>query len=270
MPTPQFATGALKDKKDVRDYKYATIFKALPQLPDSVDYSRQMPPTRNQRSRGACVAFGTVAVKEYQENKEIGKKDDIDLSEEFVYQQIRHKGGGAYPRDAMQLLVERGVCLEKTFPYKNDFNDDDDDEAGVWDKSKHRPMFKEAMKYKAKSYVRLQTWEEMQQSLVANGPFLLAIRWYSGWYKPKKKHTDNFPIIDSKDGNVVGGHAICCVGYEVIDGIIYFKIRNSWGSAWGFNGYAYISSKCLGVYDAWATFDRKSPLVNQAKLPKKK
>jgi len=33
----------------------------------------------------------------------------------------------------------------------------------------------------------------------------------------------------------VGGHAICCVGYD--DATQHFIIRNSWGNQWGLQGY---------------------------------
>ena len=52
---------------------------------------------------------------------------------------------------------------------------------------------------------------------------------------------------------VVGGHAVCCVGYD--DSKQLFIVRNSWGTGWGLKGYfmmpyTYLSSSNLAD-DFW-------------------
>ena len=37
---------------------------------------------------------------------------------------------------------------------------------------------------------------------------------------------------------VVGGHAVCAVGYD--DAKQWFIVRNSWGASWGDHGYFYM------------------------------
>lgn len=37
-------------------------------------------------------------------------------------------------------------------------------------------------------------------------------------------------------------HAVVVVGYDLTAPTPYFKVRNSWGTSWGQNGYVYISS----------------------------
>src|SRR5437763_15924 len=101
MPHP-FPLGAIKDREDSRDHLYGQVVSPIA-VPDVVDYEPKMSPVKDQGQRGACVAFATCAVKEYQEKLP-------DLSEEFVYDQIRQPGGGSMPREAMKLLVKAGVC----------------------------------------------------------------------------------------------------------------------------------------------------------------
>ena len=58
--------------------------------------------------------------------------------------------------------------------------------------------------------------------------------------------------MPQKGEKQVGGHAVCCVGYD--DAKQMFLIRNSWGTDWGQAGYfwmpyAYMTTK--GLADEW-------------------
>lgn len=251
--------GALKDLEDVRDFPLKNIIRAV-ELPALVDYEKRMPPVRDQLQRGACVSFAINAVKEYQERKERRTLKDMDLSEEWVYGQVRQSGGGAYPRDAVKLIASVGVCKEKYLPYNTLITDDSMEKAF----SAPPIAARNAKYYMAQGYARLTSIEEMKQSLVINGPFMIGVDWLSNWFN-KPASFNGYPVMQVGEGNSSGGHAIAIVGYDEKNKL--FKFRNSWSRAWGKNGYAYFSYDTIKVNlnDAWTTFDISNPkIVNAA------
>jgi len=68
------------------------------------------------------------------------------------------------------------------------------------------------------------------------GPVVLGTDWYAGMMKPSRL----FHIMPVT-GAVVGGHAYLWVGLKRIGRVVYAVILNSWGAAWGKNGYALIA-----------------------------
>jgi C1A family cysteine protease len=44
--------------------------------------------------------------------------------------------------------------------------------------------------------------------------------------------------LPTKGEDIVGGHAVVCVGYD--DAKQAFIVRNSWGTGWGDKGYFYM------------------------------
>lgn len=247
--------GALKDPEDVRDFPLRSIIRQVV-LPPSIDYEKKMPPLRDQLNRGACVAFSTCAVKEYQERMERHTLKDLDLSEEWVYGQIRQSGGGAYPRDAVKLITNSGVCKEKYLPYNSLITDDS------MEKAFYAPNIatRNAKYYMAQGYARLTSLQDMKQSLVINGPFLIGVDWHTGWFNSGYV-VGGYPYMKPDDGHSAGGHAIAIVGYD--DKIGAFKFRNSWSGAWGKNGYGLFSYDTIqkNLSDAWTTFDISNPKI---------
>ncbi len=115
--------GALKDPVDVRDFAIRKLIKPVT-LPSVVDYEKDMGALRDQGRRGACVAFASCAVKEYQEQRQRKGRQKYDMSEEFVYRQVMQAGGGAYPRDAFKAMADAGVPREIYMAYDNSAGDD--------------------------------------------------------------------------------------------------------------------------------------------------
>ncbi len=53
--------------------------------------------------------------------------------------------------------------------------------------------------------------------------------------------------LGGPEGDVVGGHAVCLVGYRADLHSTEFRVRNSWGPAWGDGGEAWLHAAWLSL-----------------------
>ncbi|GGM55725.1 hypothetical protein GCM10012275_28550 [Longimycelium tulufanense] len=86
-----------------------------------------------------------------------------------------------------------------------------------------------------KSYYWAFSVDDVIDALVAQGPVVLGLPWYSGMYQ-----TDKDGMVDVT-GHIVGGHALLATGYvpDAPNGDLIVW-QNSWGPDYGNNGQAFI------------------------------
>lgn len=241
-----YSLGCREDPRDLRDIPMALVLPPVP-LPKAIDYTGNMSPVRDQGNEGTCVAFASVVgVKEYQDSKEYRKL--IELSPRFLYNLCKKFDGspdetGTYPRVAMKVLLNYGVCPENYWPYKPHQTDVPRKNSEIY-----------AKKYRIKAYARLNGVAEMKRSLLVNGPFLAGVEVFESWFTKKVQNTGLIPVpkINEKQE---GGHAICVVGFD--DSRQLFKFKNSWGGRWANKGYGYLSYDYIKRHclDAWSATD---------------
>ena len=241
--------GCLKDPIDKRDFHLTRLPPRLRvKLPAKIDYTSGMSAVSDQGDEGTCVGFASVdGMKEYQELKEW--KKDVQLSVRYVYTEARKldfwpSDEGTSIRSAMKVLCNKGVPPEDCWKYKPHQAD------------KPCKNAKELAKpYRIERYVTLDTTDEMRESLFVNGPFVGGVDVYECWEKPSVDRTGVIPM-PKKGERLLGGHAICIMGYD--DKKKRFKFKNSWSADWGEKGYGYIPYAYVEKYgsDHWSGKDR--------------
>ena len=241
-----YAFGCRKDPKDLRDIPMALVLPPIT-LPKSFDYTGLMTPVRDQGSEGTCVAFASVVgVKEYEDSQEYRKL--IELSPRYVYSLCKKFDGapdeeGTYPRVAMKVLLNYGVCSESYWPYRPHQKD-----------LPKKNAKESAARYRIKAYARLKDILEMKRSLLINGPFLAGVKVFASWLDKKAQKTGLIPL-PKRNEEIIGGHAVCIVGFN--DAGQLFKFKNSWSAKWADKGYGYLPYNYIKRYcsDAWSATD---------------
>ena len=248
MSQLNFLFSSKKPTNDKRDFIYENIFQSNISLNQSkiCDYRNQLLPVRNQGSQGTCYAQVATCVKEWQENK-FNLPDISYFSPQFIYNHRNYWNNnqqdgedlnedyGMEGRDVMRILKQTGVCDESRYHYGT---------IETVDKIPNDILI-DAKKNIIKGYSKIITLDGLKNSLLENGPCLIAFPVYN--YSPNM-------WLKNENDVLLGGHAMTVVGYD--DNKEYFIIRNSWGEEWGDKGYTYYKySEWPSHWECWTTID---------------
>lgn len=254
MPSPE----------DSRDYQYLRLMGASVGEPTAIDYRSMLPTVFDQGERGSCVACAsTWTVKAYEEITQ-GDYPPAGLSASFLYSMCKKIDGmpleeGTTPRAALTVLKNNGVCSEEIMPYQllTDLPAPHTPEIP-------EPALSAAQAFKIQSYASLcsygdrdrsQVLPAIRQALQQQGPVLMALM-VSENFIP-----DERGLLPLPQGIPQGGHAVGIVGDLPEQEVLI--LRNSWGSSWGQEGYAYLPYGWLEarngggwqVFEAWTAVD---------------
>jgi C1A family cysteine protease len=239
--------GWVRDLPDHRDALYSAPGAGLQALPPKVDLRPQCPPIYDQGQLGSCTGNGIAGAIEFDQMKEKLKQVFVP-SRLFIYYNERSMEGtvssdsGAQIRDGIKSVAKQGVCDEKLWPY---------DIAKFADKPP-AGCYQAAKQHAAVSYQRLvQALAQMKGCLASGYPFVFGFTVYESFESPAVAKTGQVPMPASTE-TVLGGHCVVAVGYD--DAQQRFIIRNSWGTAWGMEGYCTMPYPYLGQNDLSSDF----------------
>jgi len=239
-----------KDPPDQRDAVMMTPMVPGVVLPKSVDLRPKCPPIYDQGQLGSCTANAIGAALDTLHGATDGGVFFMP-SRLFIYFGERDMEGtidqdaGACIRDGIKFVNRDGACKETTWPY----------DISKFTLRPTEAAYAEAQNYQAVSYKRVPLVPLMFKSVLASGyPVVLGISVYSSFESEAVASTGVVPMPDVRNEQLLGGHAVCVVGYD--DDKKAFLVRNSWGAQWGYVGhfwlpYAFVANPNLSS-DAWA------------------
>jgi len=185
-------------------------------------------PVKNQGQCGSCWAFSTTGAIEGRSFISTG--DLISLSEQDLVDCSTENNGcnGGLMDYAFEFVeTNDGLCSEADYKYK----------------AKQHKKCREA-RLSCSKYDPISSYQDVSQSTAAleaalqKGPVAIAIE------------ADQYGFQNYKEGVMTDScgtsldHGVLAVGYGTDGGSDYWKVKNSWGSDWGEDGYIRLCRNC--------------------------
>jgi C1A family cysteine protease len=223
-------------------------------LPGNVDLRSKIPVMYDQGNLGSCTANALCYSYVYDDKTWSPSRLFLYYNERVLDKDINEDAGSTLTQ-GINALEKYGVCSEKLWPYNiNNFAVKPPTNA-----------YTEGAKHEVLTAARVQqTMTSMKGCLNSGFPFVVGIEIYESFESPIANNTGYVPMPNPKSEQLLGGHAVICVGYN--DARSVWIMQNSWGTGWGDKGYFYLpynyllSSTLAG--DMWQV--TKVKLINPA------
>ncbi|MCR9269948.1 MAG: C1 family peptidase [Hyphomonadaceae bacterium] len=245
VASPELGTGLIP----LSDEEYEALEERDPllrgALPEYVDLSSFFPVPGHQGAQGSCVGWAVgYALKTYQEAKEmrlVRPDEYYHFSPAFVFNSIKEGDSctaGSRISDALEFVQTTGAVSMNDFPYLEDECPAPPEE-----------LLSRGEEFQIKSFNRLERGSlfAIQEALSNEKPVVAGMYVYPS-FQTWQGGGDYAPDPDNE--RIKDYHAVTIVGYD--DEREAIKIINSWGTAWGDNGYV------------WMDYDAAEDLIREA------
>ena len=211
-------------------------------IPTSVDWSTAgaVTPVKDQGNCGSCWAFSTTGSLEGAYYLKYGTL--LSFSEQELTSCDTVDGGcnGGFMDTAFEWIQSNGgLATEDAYPYTSGTSGSSGTcKSGVSDNAQAVPA----------SYTDVAVGSvDALMSAVAQQPVSIAIQANQLAFQ-----LYSTGVLTGKCGNNLD-HGVLAVGYGTLNGVDYWKVKNSWSNTWGMNGYILIersANDLCGVLDA--------------------
>ena len=212
-------------------------------LPATFDSRTQWPTCvhaiRDQASCGSCWAFAASETLSDRFCIATGGKTNVVLSPQDLVSCDKSNLGcnGGYLDRSWQYLVSTGIVADTCLPYTSGSGSvaacpkTGTCKSGTW------------KKFRASNFVEFASVNDIKTSLVAQGPVETGFDVYQDFMSYKSG------VYVQKSSTLLGGHAVKVVGWGNISGVEHWIVANSWGPAWGEQGFFRIAFGQCGFDD---------------------
>jgi len=192
-------------------------------LADSIDWTSlgAVTPVKDQAQCGSCWSFSTTGAMEGANQVATGRL--VSLAEQQLVDCDTADGndgcGGGWPYLALTYASNNGACIESSYPY-----------TATGGSCKQSSCNLGLAVGAVTGYKSVGETNSALMSAVMTQPVSITIN-----------AAGDFQLYESGvlTGNCQGqiDHAVLAVGYGVLNGAPYFRVKNSWGTTWGDAGF---------------------------------
>jgi Papain family cysteine protease len=219
---------------------------AVAALPASVDLRQPWWTIGDQEDTGSCVGWATAEGVLRYHFATLGKvPQNKPLSPRFIW--MSSKETDQYTTRPQSFIEEAGTSLKAAVDVARKFGVVTDDLLPFHIATKmytgsENTFYATAAQCRISAYFNMgKNTAQWKSWLASHGPILVGLSVDGTW----DNATSTSGNLDVFDPNTVrGGHAVALVGYRA-DG--RFIVRNSWGTAWGDQGFAYASPQYIAA-----------------------
>lgn len=217
-----------------------------------VDLRGKLPVPGEQQMQDCTSWALAYAMKSFMETVDQGWSPDAarrTFSPRFIYNQINEgKDEGSLVIDGLKLLKEKGCATNATCPYvPGDFRGKPTSAA-----------LEEAKLFKIRSFKSARNKETIraavQRGHVVPIGVIVTPKFMHGHWDIYDRKLHDAGLAERRPGQPHGRHAMCIVGFD--DTKNAFLVMNSWGIAWGKNGYFWLD------YGLANTFNKKDEEIH--------
>jgi C1A family cysteine protease len=225
------------------DHRDETAVLDLVTAPDLISLRPTLPPVYDQGQLGSCVLNSTSCLVQVAERHE-GEIRPMP-SRLFGYYNCRVEDGsplaadtGTEVRTAFKVLARYGYCAEVAWPY----------DIARFAEKPTQACYSEAHKELASRYRTVLQWSRALGSALIQGyPIAMGFSVYESFESTEVAKTGVVPMPATTEA-ILGGHSMAIIGRDFtrkrFAGRMY-ELRNSWGKAWGDNGYCWMPAEYI-------------------------
>lgn len=210
-----------------------------------VDLRPLASPVKDQGNLGACVPSAVISAYELLIKKHLPDRY-VDLSTLFLYynsrlieETIAGDEGVLHIKNALKVAKLCGLARDSLWNY---------DESKLIERPSD-DSYIDALSRRISSYKLVPSVESILENLVMDNPIIVGMDVFEGFDSITKED----PIVKMpwRGAYSMGGHSVLIVGYSLPNQ--QFIIKNSFGSDWGEEGYAYVPFDYVKacVFEAW-------------------
>lgn len=208
--------------------KLKGVYKGAAALPAVVDLRNKFQTPYDQGTLGSCTANALCGIVSYLDPKMMGSRLFLYYNERKIEGNIG-EDGGAYLCDGVRSLEECGICAEQSWEY----------DVSKFAVEPPAACYKEALDHQVLQSRQLYNdIRTIKEALAEGNPFVVGIILYDSFETDPVTQDGIVPMPNVAREQMLGGHAVCCVGYNDIKKV--WIMRNSWGTGWGDDGYFYL------------------------------